>query len=197
MDLCFQVKVQVNKIIDRLTIAGEQCVIFKPKIDNRYTPDKVCTHSKIERGCVVIREPSEIVDYLKMHRDISVVAVDEAQFFDNEITKVLESISNAGYDVLIAGLDKNFRGEPFGPMQELICLAEYVHKLTAVCNVCGNDASYTQRIINGQPADYNSPTILVGEKILIKQGVENVMKYQVSHLINIKCHLENIIKIKN
>jgi thymidine kinase len=155
---------ELIRLVDRLTIAGEQCVIFKPKIDNRYTPDKVCTHSKIERGCVVIREPSEIVDYLKMHRDISVVAVDEAQFFDNEITKVLESISNAGYDVLIAGLDKNFRGEPFGPMQELICLAEYVHKLTAVCNVCGNDASYTQRIINGQPADYNSPTILVGEK---------------------------------
>ncbi|MDD4036364.1 MAG: thymidine kinase [Bacilli bacterium] len=155
---------ELIRLVDRLTIAGEHCVIFKPRIDDRYVPSKVCTHSKIERECVVIEKSSEILEYLSKNREISVVAVDEAQFFDDQITNILEQLSNAGYDILIAGLDKDFRGEPFGPMRELVCLAEYVYKLTAVCNVCGEEATYTQRIIGGVPADYNSEIIVVGER---------------------------------
>lgn len=155
---------ELIRLVDRLTIAGERCVIFKPKIDNRYIPSKLCTHSKIEKECVVIDKAFGIIEYLYNNRDISVVAVDEAQFFDDDITNILKELSNAGYDIIIAGLDKDFRGEPFGPIKELICLAEYVYKLTAVCNVCGEEASYTQRIIDGIPASYNSEIIVVGEK---------------------------------
>jgi thymidine kinase len=91
-----------------------------------------------------------------------VVAIDEVQFFGWEITELCQKLADGGMRVIAAGLDMDFRGEPFGPMPVLMAQAEHVEKLQAICVVCGNPASRTQRLINGQPAAYDDPVILVG-----------------------------------
>jgi thymidine kinase len=93
---------------------------------------------------------------------MDVVAIDEVQFFDWEIAPVCGLLADRGKRVLVAGLDTDFRGEPFGPMPLLMAQAEQVDKLSAICVVCGAPASRTQRLINGQPANYDDPVILVG-----------------------------------
>jgi thymidine kinase len=94
--------------------------------------------------------------------DTTVVGIDEAQFFDMEIAEVVARLADDGKRVICAGLDLDFRGEPFGPMPRLLAIAERVDKLTAICVVSGEPATRTQRIINGKPASYNDPIILVG-----------------------------------
>ena len=97
-----------------------------------------------------------------MKPDVEVVAIDEVQFFDDEVCNVVDKLASRGIRVICAGLDTDFRGEPFGPMGKLLTQAEFVTKLTAVCMKCGGPATRTQRIINGQPASYFDKTILVG-----------------------------------
>ena len=135
-------------------------MVFKPVIDNRYSETKVVSHagSSVESFCV--SESSEILDMVKP--STQVVAIDEAQFFDDGICEVCDELANRGIRVMCAGLDTNFKGEPFGPMPKLITQAEFVTKLAAVCNKCGAPATRTQRIINGKPASYYDPIILVG-----------------------------------
>ena len=89
------------------------------------------------------------------------IAVDEVQFFNDDLIGVVDSLANSGVRVIVAGLDQDFRGEPFGIMPKLLARAEYVTKLNAICQVCGQPATRTQRIIDGKPADYNDPIILV------------------------------------
>jgi thymidine kinase len=91
-----------------------------------------------------------------------VIGIDEAQFFDEGITDVVQRLADHGFRVIVAGLDQDFRGEPFGPMPKMMSLAEQVTKLQAVCQTCGSPASRTQRLINGQPAGYEDPIILIG-----------------------------------
>ena len=107
-----------------------------------------------------IERSTEIFNYID--HSIDIIAIDEVQFFDEEIITVAQQLANSGYRVILAGLDQDFRGEPFGPMPALLALAESVTKLQAVCAVCGSPASRTQRLIDGQPAAYNEPIILVG-----------------------------------
>ena len=95
-------------------------------------------------------------------QSIDLIAIDEVQFFDEEIIAVTQHLANSGYRVIVAGLDQDFRGEPFGPMPVLLSLAESVTKLQAVCAVCGSPSSRTQRLIDGKPASYDEPVILVG-----------------------------------
>ena len=102
----------------------------------------------------------EILDYVT--EDTEVVAIDEVQFFDEDIVEVAQHLADSGYRVILAGLDQDFRGEPFGPMPQLMCHAEQVTKLQAVCSVCGSPASRTQRLIDDKPAGYEDPVILVG-----------------------------------
>ncbi len=90
------------------------------------------------------------------------VAIDEAQFFDDELTSVVQALADRGIRVIVAGLDTDFRGEPFGPMPVLIVQAEQVDKIHAICMVCGDAAPRTQRLINGQPAHFNDPVVIVG-----------------------------------
>ena len=90
------------------------------------------------------------------------VAIDEAQFFDDEIGPIVQHLADQGLRVIVAGLDTDFRGEPFGPMPELMAKAEIVDKLHAICMVCGESASRTQRLVNGQPAYYEDPVVIVG-----------------------------------
>lgn len=134
--------------------------VFKPAIDNRYSDEAVVSHN----GTSVIAKPVShsfsILEEVMPETDL--VGIDEAQFFDAGIVEVAQELANRGYRVIAAGLDQDFRGEPFGPMPKLMALAENVTKLQAICLVCGSPASRTQRLINGKPASYDDPIILVG-----------------------------------
>lgn len=148
--------------VRRCHFAKQKVLVFKPKLDDRYSKEEVVSHN----GNAVIAKPishaAEIYDYL--NPDTDVVAVDEAQFFDHDLVAISQHLADEGYRVILAGLDQDFRGEPFGPMPELLSVAEEVTKLQAVCAVCASPASRTQRLINGKPASYHDPVILVGAR---------------------------------
>ncbi|MBK8046823.1 MAG: thymidine kinase [Anaerolineales bacterium] len=147
--------------VRRVEIARKKLQIFKPAIDNRYGLVRVASHSGIAReDAVIVGASAEILTLLQP--DTQVVAIDEVQFFDAGIVAVCDELANRGLCVIVAGLDQDFRGEPFGPMPMLLARAERIDKLHAICVVCGSSASRTQRLINGRPARYDDPVILVG-----------------------------------
>ena len=143
-----------------LEFAKKEIMVFKPSIDNRYSETKVVSHAGSSVESFVISDPLEILEMVK--DSTQVVAIDEVQFFDESICAVCNQLADSGIRVMVAGLDTDFRGEPFGPMPKLLTEAEFVTKLAAVCNKCGAPATRTQRIINGKPASYNDPIIMVG-----------------------------------
>ncbi|KAA6448091.1 MULTISPECIES: thymidine kinase [Bacillus] len=146
--------------VKRATYAKQEVRVFKPAIDNRYSEEAVVSHNGTSMTSHVIAAPSEIWNHISETTDV--IAVDEVQFFDRMIIEVLSSLADKGYRVIAAGLDMDFRGEPFGVVPDLMAMAETVTKLQAVCSVCGSPASRTQRLINGKPASYDDPIILVG-----------------------------------
>ena len=145
--------------INRIHYAKKEIIVFKPVIDNRYDQNKVVSHSQRKVDSIPVSSSSEILSHIKELP--YAVAIDEAQFFDEGLIDIVERLANSGVRVIIAGLDMTFKGEPFGIMPELLCRAEYVTKLQAICQVCGAPATRTQRIIDGRPADYDDPIILV------------------------------------
>ncbi|KHF38366.1 thymidine kinase [Halalkalibacter okhensis] len=134
--------------------------VFKPEIDNRYSEEEVVSHNGTKVVATPVKHSMDILDLVK--DETQVVAIDEVQFFDEAIIAVVDELANNGKRVICAGLDQDFRGEPFGPTQRLMALAEEVTKLQAVCPSCGSPASRTQRLIDGKPASYTDPVILVG-----------------------------------
>ena len=146
--------------VRRAKIARQQVQVFKPAMDTRYTTEAVTSHNGLGVEAVPVQSAAEIEQQIRP--ETSVVAIDEVQFFGWEITELCEKLAYRGVRVIAAGLDMDFRGEPFGPMPVLMAQAEHVEKLQAICVVCGNPASRTQRLINGQPAAYDEPVILVG-----------------------------------
>jgi thymidine kinase len=144
----------------RATIARQKVQVFKPVIDNRYHVDKVTSHAGTAFDAIPVPCSADI-DQL-IDPDTSVVGIDEAQFFDEGIVQVAQSLANRGIRVIVAGLDTDFRGEPFGCMPIFLCVAERVDKLQAICMTCGEPASRTQRLVNGKPAYYNDPVVIVG-----------------------------------
>lgn len=146
--------------VRRANFAKQEVKVFKPVIDNRYSEESVVSHNGTAVICKPIASATEIFDYITEKTDV--IAVDEVQFFDEDITDVLTLLANQGYRVIAAGLDQDFRGEPFSVVPTLMSLAESVTKLQAVCSVCGSPASRTQRLIDGKPASYHDPIILVG-----------------------------------
>ena len=147
--------------IRRAEIARKKVQLFKPAIDNRYGLERVASHNGVAReGALIVRSANEILTLVEA--DTQVVAIDEVQFFDWAVAEVASELADRGLRVLAAGLDQDFRGEPFGPMPLLMALAEQVDKLHAICVVCGASASRTQRLIDGRPARYDDPIILVG-----------------------------------
>jgi thymidine kinase len=144
----------------RATIAKQKVQVFKPTIDNRYAEEKVTSHAGANFDAQPIQRAAEILAHLDP--DTTVVAIDEAQFFDDEIIPVAQGLADRGIRVIAAGLDMDFRGEPFGPMPSLMAQAEEVSKLHAICVVCGEEASRTQRLVNGRPARYDDPVVIVG-----------------------------------
>ncbi|ANU10041.1 thymidine kinase [Planococcus antarcticus DSM 14505] len=146
--------------VRRSQFAKQKIAVFKPKIDDRYSKEEVVSHN----GATVIALPiscsTEMWEYITDEFDV--IAIDEAQFFDEDIIENVQKLANHGFRVIVAGLDQDFRGRPFGPMPALLAIAEQVTKLQAVCTVCGSPASRTQRLIDGKPAGSDDPTILVG-----------------------------------
>ena len=144
----------------RARIAKQKVQVFKPVIDNRYDHMKVTSHSGLDVDAFPVGSSAEILE--KLDPEATVIGVDEAQFFDEGVVDVVEGLANRGLRVLVTGLDTDFRGEPFGCMPELMARAEKVDKLRAICMVCGEDATRTQRLVNGEPARYDDPIVVVG-----------------------------------
>ncbi|AHC43995.1 MULTISPECIES: thymidine kinase [Bacillus] len=146
--------------VKRATYAKQEVKVFKPAIDNRYSEEAVVSHNGTSITSHVISSSAEIWDHISENTDV--IAVDEVQFFGESIIGDLSLLADKGYRVIAAGLDMDFRGEPFGVVPNLMAVAESVTKLQAVCSVCGSPASRTQRLIDGKPASYDDPVILVG-----------------------------------
>lgn len=146
--------------IKRAVIARQVVQVFKPSLDDRYDAVQVASHN----GTYFSAAPVSNVAQMRaaLEPNAQVVAVDEAQFFEPAVVDFCRELAESGRRVIVAGLDLDFRGEPFGPMPWLMAEAEQVDKLQAICLVCGAAASRSQRLINGQPASYHDPIILVG-----------------------------------
>jgi thymidine kinase len=144
----------------RARIAKQQVQVFKPAVDSRYNHQKVTSHSGIDVDAIPVESSQAILDLLE--QNTTVVGIDEVQFFDDDIINVVEKLAEQGVRVIVTGLDMNFRGEPFGCMPHLMARAERVEKLQAICMVCGEEASRTQRLVDGKPAFYDDPIVVVG-----------------------------------
>ncbi|MCI9049689.1 MAG: thymidine kinase [Coprobacillus sp.] len=147
--------------INVLSYAKKNIVVFKPKIDNRYSDEEIVSHAGAHIPCIVVEKGKDILNYI--HNDVDVIAIDEIQFFDRDIIDVCEYLADKGIRVMVAGLDKDFRGEPFGVVPELLTRAEFVTKLTAVCAKCGAPATRTQRLLKGKPVAFEQPIVLIGD----------------------------------
>jgi thymidine kinase len=148
--------------VRRALIARRRVQVFKSALDDRYEGVRtISSHSGSEGvDAIPVRTSTELLE--KVHRDTQVIAVDEVQFLDVGIVDVLCLLADRGMRVIVAGIDMDFRGEPFGPMPRILALAEAVDKLHAICVKCGHSATRNQRLVNGEPAPYESPVVQVG-----------------------------------
>lgn len=171
----------------RAEIAGQNILAFKPKIDDRYEKNHICSHNGVTVDAIPIENDEEgartVVDIVlnknynyiddidlefkqeiisKLESGIDVIVFDEINFFSDDIVEVIEKLAEEQYRIIMSGLDQTFRGEPFYPVPQLLSIADHVEKRQAVCESCGIPATRTQRLIDGEPAYYNSPTIDVG-----------------------------------
>lgn len=146
--------------VRRAEYARQKVQIFKHEFDNRYAEDSVYSHGGMSATAQPIHKAADILEQLRP--DTTVVAIDEVQFLDNAVIAVCETLANRGIRVICAGLDLDFRAEPFGPIPALLSIAEDVTKLHAICLVCGEVASRSQRLVNGKPARYDDPIIMIG-----------------------------------
>ncbi len=144
----------------RAVIAQQKVQVFKPALDKRYAETAVASHTGSAFEAVPLQHIDDIWQHL--HPETTVVGLDEAQFFSPEVTQVVQRLADRGIRVIVAGLDMDFRGEPFGPMPALLAQADRVDKLQAICVKCGFPATRSQRLINGKPARYDDPVIIVG-----------------------------------
>jgi thymidine kinase len=144
----------------RAQIARQHIQVFKPAIDTRYAEKAIASHNGLQEGAIPVSNSAELLE--AVDRTADVIAIDEVQFFDDGLLEVCTYLADQGKRVICAGLDMDFRGQPFGPIPSLLSLAEQVDKLQAICVVCGMPASRTQRLIEGKPAYYDDPIVLVG-----------------------------------
>ena len=147
--------------VRRGIIARRKVQVFKSHLDSRYAGlYSVTSHDGTEVEASPVDSSSEIVRLVRP--DTQIVAIDEAQFLDPDIVAVSTMLAGRGVRVILAGTDTDFRGEPFGAMGELMAVAEMVDKLQAICVRCGDPACRNQRLLDGRPARYDSPTIMIG-----------------------------------
>lgn len=148
--------------VKTLSFAHQKIMAFKPMIDDRYDKSAIASHDGEKWEAHAVKNCEELLSFIT--DDVQVVAIDEVQFFGDCVISLVEDLANRGMRVIVAGLDTDFRGEPFGPMPSLLARAEFVTKLSAACTICGCAATRTQRLVNGEPAAYDDPIILVGAK---------------------------------
>lgn len=147
----------------RAEIAGQSVAAFTPAVDDRYGESELGSHAgRTWQATVIDTSPEGVWEIPERLDGEEVVAVDEANFFPLELVSVADSLAADGRRVLISGTDLTFRGEPFEPLGQLMATAEYVDKLQAICSVCGEPATRNQRLIDGEPAHEDDPTIMVG-----------------------------------
>jgi thymidine kinase len=154
--------------LKRAKIANLSVGIFKPEIDVRYDVGKIVSHNENMATAFPVRNAEEI---LKIAEAFNVIGIDEAQFFDDKIVQVCETLANAGKRVIVAGLDMDYLGKPFGPIPQLLSVANYVTKLHAVCMKCGGIASYSYRISK------NTDQVVLGEKELYEARCRHCFRY--------------------
>ncbi|MGV8145831.1 MAG: thymidine kinase [Alkaliphilus sp.] len=147
--------------INRAKIAELKVMAFKPDIDKRYSVANIISHNGKKTKCIPVDKVQEISDIID-NESFDILAIDEIQFMDESVIDICRKAADRGKRVICAGLDMDFRGEPFSTVPNLMAIAEHISKLTAVCMVCKMPATRTQRIVNGRPAKYSEPIILVG-----------------------------------
>ncbi|MGB4206276.1 MAG: thymidine kinase [Bacteroidales bacterium] len=141
--------------LKRAKIAKQKVEIFKPAVDHRYHESNVVSHDENVVQSTAVQSASQILLYVN---DADVIGIDEAQFFDNQLSDVCNSLANSGIRVIVAGLDMDFQGNPFGPIPALMATAEYVTKVHAVCIECGNLAQHSHRTVD------DKSLVVLGEK---------------------------------
>lgn len=147
--------------LKRAKIGGRPFLLCKPSLDNRYSRTSVVTHSGNYMPCVVVKTSDELLA-TATDTDCNIIAIDECQFLDEDTPKVIEWLVSRGKRVIVAGLDMDYNGVPFSPMPQLLAMAESVLKVTAVCNVCGDEATHTYRHSGKTESSVGSPAVLVG-----------------------------------
>lgn len=152
---------ELMRRLRRAAIAKQKVITFKPSLDNRYAVEYVVSHN----GTKLHAHPLDTAENMKtfVHQnEATVIGIDEAQFFSPDIVSIICELVNNNKKVIVAGLDLDFRGVPFGVMPLLMAIADNVTKLRAICTECGKDAHFTQRLVNGSPAKFDDPIILIG-----------------------------------
>ncbi|HLK16617.1 MAG TPA: thymidine kinase [Fimbriimonadaceae bacterium] len=151
---------ELIRLTRRALYAKRKVQVFKPAIDDRYDERKVVTHMGVSHAAVAVSGIPELAASIQPETDT--ICIEECQFFDNRIVPLVQRLADQGRDVILAGLDQDFRREPFGSMPALLAIADEVVKLRAICMNCGAPASHTYRTIEGKPAHYDDPVILIG-----------------------------------
>ena len=151
---------ELIRLARRALYARKKVQVFKPAIDNRYDESNVVTHLGVAHNAVAVKSVRDLCT--KIDADTEIVLIEEAQFFDETLADVAVKLADEGREVILAGLDQDFRREPFGPMSRLLAVADEVVKLRAICMNCGQPASHTYRVIDGKPAHWDDPIVLIG-----------------------------------
>jgi len=151
---------ELIRLARRSLYARKRVQVFKPALDNRYHQSMVVTHMGVQHEAVPVRSVADLRE--KLGPDSQVVLIEEVQFFDDSVIDLVVDLADGGREVICAGLDQDFRRVPFGPMPSLLAVADEVVKLRAICMKCGAPASHTYRVIDGKPAHYDDPIILIG-----------------------------------
>lgn len=147
--------------LERAKIAEQEVEVFKPAIDDRYGEEEIGSHAGSKWKAKVVNEDDTLEETVA-DIEADVVAFDEANFFNEELVSVCQKLADNGKRVIVTGIDQNFRGEPFEPVPRLMASAEYIDKLCAICQKCGRPATRNQRLIDGEPAHEDDPTVVVG-----------------------------------
>lgn len=151
---------ELIRLARRALYAKKKVQVFKPSIDNRYDEADVVTHQGVKHHAVPVSSVKRLKELIEA--DTDVVLIEEAQFFDESIVDLVVRLADEGREVICAGLDQDFRREPFGPMGKLMTAADEVKKLRAICMNCGAPASHNYRVIDGEPAHWDDPVVLIG-----------------------------------
>ena len=151
---------ELIRLARRALYAKRKIQVFKPSIDNRYHQTMVVSHQGISFEAETVNGVNELRK--KLQSDVQLVLIEEVQFFDISIVELCVELADKGVEVIVAGLDQDFRRQPFGPMASLLIAADEVVKLRAICMKCGQTASHTYRMVDGKPARWDDPIVLIG-----------------------------------